>query len=276
MSASSAIGMVSESLRDLLLGEMNPPVNVTILAPDEGGGDPPRINLFLYKVQENAFLKNLDWQVKVGEPGTLVPPPLSLKLSYLMTPYAENVEPTGNSTAHQILGEAMRVLYEYPILPEDYLSDGLKEAAEQIRITQNTLDLDELSKVWSTFTQPFRLSVLYEVSVVQLDMSAGSEQAMPPRVQSVGTTVLAPFVPPTVDSIDPADGSAGSTITFYGRNLSGWKAYVIMMGRLILDGQNISGDSFDVTVPNDIPPGFHQIRVDVSHLFRKTFFFEVQ
>lgn len=47
MSASTAIGMVSESLRNLLVGEMtlSPPVNVTILAPDESGGD-RRINLF--------------------------------------------------------------------------------------------------------------------------------------------------------------------------------------------------------------------------------------
>lgn len=87
MSASTAIGMVSESLRNLLVGEMtlSPPVNVTILAPDESGGD-RRINLFLYKVQENPSLKNLDWQVKRGEPTRLVPPPLSLNLFYLMTP----------------------------------------------------------------------------------------------------------------------------------------------------------------------------------------------
>ena len=41
MSASTAIGMVSESLRNLLTGEMvfMPAVKVTVLAPDEAGGD---------------------------------------------------------------------------------------------------------------------------------------------------------------------------------------------------------------------------------------------
>ena len=72
MSASTAIGMVSESLRNLLVGEMTltPPVDVTILAPDETGGD-RRINLFLYQIHESAALKNLDWQVKRGEPTRL-------------------------------------------------------------------------------------------------------------------------------------------------------------------------------------------------------------
>ena len=50
MSVSTAIGMVSESLQNLLRGEMEFTTKVTILAPDEGGGD-RRINLFLYKVQ---------------------------------------------------------------------------------------------------------------------------------------------------------------------------------------------------------------------------------
>jgi hypothetical protein len=108
MSASTAIGMVSESLRNLLAKEMTltPTVAVTILAPDEAGGD-RRINLFLYRVLENSALKNGDWRMKRGEPARIVPPPLSLNLYYLMTPYAQNDPLTGNATAHEMLGEAM-------------------------------------------------------------------------------------------------------------------------------------------------------------------------
>ncbi len=277
MSASTAIGMVSESLRNLLVGEMtlSPPVNVTILAPDESGGD-RRINLFLYKVQENPSLKNLDWQVKRGEPTRLVPPPLSLNLFYLMTPYAPNDPQTGNSIAHEILGEAMRVFYENPFVPQDYLVDGLKNARERIKIIQNTLNLDELSQVWSTFTQPFRLSILYEISVVQLDMLSESERLMATRVRQIGVPdVRAPFSPPVVEKIEPLKGPAGTVVTFRGENLSGWRAYVTVMGRRILEGVELTGDVFTVTIPNDLPQGFHEIRVDISHLFRKTFFFEV-
>ncbi len=84
MSTSTAIGMVSKSLRRLLVEKMGPglKVPVTILAPDESGGE-KRINLFLYKVRENPALKNMDWQVKRGDPTQLVPPPLSLNLFYL-------------------------------------------------------------------------------------------------------------------------------------------------------------------------------------------------
>lgn len=277
MSASTAIGMVSESLRNLLVGEMTlgSAVNVTILAPDEAGGE-RRINLFLYKVQENPFLRNLDWQVKPGSPDRLVPPPLSLNLSYLMTAYAKNDPQTGNTTAHEILGEAMRVLYENPILPKDYLVTGLKNAREQIKIVQNTLDPEELSHVWNTFTQPFRLSVLYQVSVVQLDMLSENEQVMAKRVRTVGVPdVRAPFSPPMVNGIEPISGAVGTVITFLGEHLTGWRAYTTMTGAQVLNGQALTGDTFTMTVPADLPQGFHEIKVDISHLFRRTFFFEV-
>ena len=51
MSASTAIGMVSASLRNLLVAKMrlSPVVDVTVLAPDEPSSS-RRINLFLYRV----------------------------------------------------------------------------------------------------------------------------------------------------------------------------------------------------------------------------------
>lgn len=275
MSASTAIGMVSESLRNMLVGEMSPTESVTILAPDETGVD-RRINLFLYKAQENPVLKNMDWQVRSGAPNQLVPPPLSLNLFYLMTPYAPTDPQTGNSEAHQILGEAMRVLYENPIVPNTYLEPGLQSSREQIKVMLNTLDLDELSRVWATFTQPFRLSVLYEVSVVQLDMLSASERTMATRTTQIGIpNIHAPFSPPLVERIEPVSGPPGTVVTAHGEHLDGWNAYVRVMGRQLLNAEPITGSTFSVTIPNDLPQGFHEIRIDVSHLFRRVFFFEV-
>lgn len=278
MSASTAIGRVSESLRNLLLGEMQltPPVPVTILAPDEPGGGNRRVNLFLYKVQENAFLRNQDWQVSPSNSSQLIPPPLSLNLYYLMTPYANNDANLGNANVHEILGEAMRVFYEYPVVPSEYLAGDLDAAREQIKIVQNGLDMEELSQVWSTFSEPFRLSVLYEVSVVQLDQGVGQQRPMPQRVRQIGVPdVHTPYQPPVIDQIDPVSGPAGSTVTFSGAYLDGWNAYVILMRQRIVDGLAISGDQFQVTLPANLDPGFYEIRVDVSHLFRRAFVFEV-
>jgi hypothetical protein len=277
MSVSTAIGLVSTSLYNLLIGEMKltPEVDVTILAPDESSKE-RRLNLFLYKVQENPILKNMDWQVKRGSPTQLVPPPLSLNLFYVMTPYALNHDFLGNTAIHEILGEAMRVFYENPVVPEAYLAGDLQDAREQIKIMLNPLDLEELSRMWSTFGLPFRLSVPYEVSVVQLDMLPESERVMSPRVRAFGAPeVGGQYAPPVVTKIDPASGAAGTSVTVHGEHLTGWQAYVTVMGRRVLQEQDLTGDTFDVALPADLPPGFHEIRIDVSHLSRRTFFFEV-
>ncbi len=277
MSVSTSIGLVSESLRRLLTAKMSlsPAVNVTVLSPDEAKTD-RKINLFLYKIQENPYLKNADWQIKRGDAGRVVPPPLSLNLYYLMTPYAPNDQQTGHSTAHKILGDAMRVFYEYPVVPQEYLDAAMKSAGEEVRVMLNTLDLEELSKIWNTFKQPFHLSVLYEISVVQIDPLPEKERALPTRVRKIGTPVVgAPFQPPQVNALSPASGQAGSVVTVTGDNLSSWKASVTIGRKRVAEGITISGQSFSFSVPADLAPGFHEIRVDVANLCRQTFFFEV-
>jgi Pvc16 N-terminal domain/IPT/TIG domain len=277
MSVSSALGLVSASLRNLLLGEMQltPAVPVTIMAPDEPGGD-QRINLFLYKIEENPFLKNEEWTLKPGNSNQLVPPPLSLNLFYLMTPYAKNDPQTGNATAHEILGEAMRVFYENPVIPQNHLEADLKTAREEFKIVYSALDPEELSRLWTTFAQPFRLSVRYQISTVQLDMLPAQEKPLPKRVRSIGVPgVAAPFSPPVVVEMAPASGPASTVVTFNGLNLSGWRATVLVGDQTVLDNQQLSNNTFSITIPAGTEPGFYDLRVDVSRLFRRTFLFEV-
>lgn len=277
MSASTAIGMVSASMRNLLAGEMklSLTVDVTVLAPDEQGSD-RRVNLFLYRVEENPFLKNQEPTALPGNPGTLVPTPLSLILFYLMTCYAPNDAVNGNATAHQILGEAMRVFYENPVIPPNYLDPGLTGAREQLRIIHGSVDPEELGRLWSTFTQPFRLSVLYQVSTVQLDMLPASQTAIPQRVRRIGVPgVRQPPDPPAVLAMSPSSGAAGSSVTFTGVNLTGWQASVLILDQLVVDALELTANTIVAVIPAGLGPGFYDITVDVSDLFRRTFLFEV-
>ncbi|MDH6214281.1 Pvc16 family protein [Streptomyces pseudovenezuelae] len=276
MSASTALGMVSASLRNLLVGEMrlSPAPDVTILAPDEQSST-RRINLFLYKLAENPFLKNQDFTVQPGSPNQLVPAPLSLTMSYLLTPYAPNDPQEGNAAAHQLLGEAMRVFYENAVVPPVYLDPGLADARERLQIAGNTLDPEELSRIWSTFSQPFRLSVLYQVSTVQLDRLPAARQPLAKRVRQVGVDVGAPLDPPAVTAMTPVAGPAGTTLTFTGVHLARWRGRVQIGDRSVLPGQQLTGDTFTAAVPDDLLPGLYEVRVDVASLHRRTFLFEV-
>ncbi|MGK8558164.1 Pvc16 family protein [Nocardia gipuzkoensis] len=277
MSASTAIGMVSVSLRNLLIDEMQlrPPVDVTVLAPDEPGSS-RRVNLFLYRIAENSYLKNQDWMTRPGLPNQLAPPPLSLNLHYLLTPYAPNDDVNGNASAHQILGEAMRVFYEHPVVPAAHLDPGLSAAREHLQIAGMTPDPEDLSRIWATFGKPFRVSVPYQVSTVQLDQLPAGMRPLPTRVRHIGVAeVTAPYQPPVVTSMTPPEGAVGTTLFFTGAQLADRQAHVLIAERTVL-AELLTGDSFTAAVPLDLTPGLYDVQVDVSGLFRRTFLFEVR
>lgn len=277
MSASTAIGMVSRSLRNLLLDQMDlvPAVPVTVLGPAETAGN-RRVNLFLYKVVEHGPLRNGEWQVKPGDPTKIVPPPLSLTLYYMLMAFAPADPQVGDATVHEILGDAMRVLQQFPVIPAAHLEPGLQTAREELRIILEPPNLEEVGNVWSTLSRPYQLSVIYRVSVVQLDMKEAAEKTLAKRVTQVGVPdVRAPFAPPEVTALSPTSGPPGTVLTFSGQALAGWQAYVLMTGQSVASALPLGTDSFQVTVPAATPAGFHELRVDISHLARRTFFFEV-
>lgn len=279
MSTASIIGKVSEALKTVLLDELGENVTVTLQPPPGQGSGDRRVNLYLYKVQEHAQLKNLDWQVSRNNSGQIIPPPLSLTLFYLLTPYTTGAD---DSNTHTLLGSTMRVFSEHPVLnshPALLNNDvftSLTTTREEIRLMLCPPDLEELSKIWSTFSEPFRLSVVYEVSVVQID--TGEPEEIAPRVKSIGPPrVGSDFAPPSVDAIVPQRGVVGDlpTITVRGQNLAGHKARIYLADTKFWETKELGGDVFGAELPPDLVPALYPIRIDIGTLFRRTFLFEV-
>src|SRR5215210_7415278 len=120
MSDFRAIGGVSASLRNLLRDRMEDPVDVTIAPPDVtvSSVTAKRLNLYLYQVTENGYLKNQEIPGR-DHAGAYGHPPLSLNLHYLLTARS-GTETSSDSDleAQQILGDAMRVLHDLPVVTD--------------------------------------------------------------------------------------------------------------------------------------------------------------
>jgi hypothetical protein len=167
MSSSAVISDVTQTLEELLKNGQLPKdsFDVSLISPaDEKVQQSmkPKVNLFLFRVSENAFAKNQGWQ-PVGT-DTLKYPPLALNLSYVLTPYAFN-----KLDEQRVFGEAMRVLYENTIVPAAALKGSLENTAEELKVDLCHLNLEQLTQIWSAMSQPYRLSVCYEVRMVQID-----------------------------------------------------------------------------------------------------------
>ncbi|HST22178.1 MAG TPA: DUF4255 domain-containing protein [Blastocatellia bacterium] len=168
MSNSTAIGDVTKSLSDLLIREQTSPdllerFEVSMLSPaDEIIDDKKKINLYLFRIEENPFARNQDWQ-PVGS-DILRKTPLSLNLFYVVTPYAKTQE-----DGHRVLGEAMRILYDNAIIEPLLLQEPLRNTAEALKLDLCSFNLEDLTRIWNAFNKPYQLSVCYQVRIVFID-----------------------------------------------------------------------------------------------------------
>jgi hypothetical protein len=174
------IGLVSESLKNLLEAEMSPSGVVTLLSPTDPSSQQTRVNLFLYWLCPHPQLRNLVPTVAPDNPEQFLAPPLALNLYYLLTAYAPLDGQLGLADSHTIMAEAMRVLHEHPIVPQNRLEPGLRQG--EVKVTLHSADVEELSKVWTALTKDFRLSAVYEVSFAPVP--ALGRRAIPRRVES--------------------------------------------------------------------------------------------
>lgn len=274
-----AINQVTRGLRRLLvtqLTEISPGAVVTLLPPGDSLPEVIGLNLYLYRVMESPFTKNRPW------PGDRVTPPsqqpaLGLQLFYLVTPLGTRPanDADAGDDAHTMLGLAMRTLQENPVLNDVHLPtfeadtelpDFLLNSYEKIKMMLLPTSIEELSKIWATINQPYRLSVAYEVSLVEI------APTQPPPVGggivlTTGVDVIT-FDPPRLSELIPELGALarvpGATVVAntlringFGLTFPGQNAIVRVGGQQV---QTIplsppTDEALVVTLPTDVDGG---------------------
>lgn len=126
---------------------------------------PPTLTLFLFDICEDPSARNRARRRDVVPPNVIIrKPPLALMLRYLLTPWSGD-----RLTDHRILGRVMQTLYDGAIISGTQLAGGLAGSDQGLKITPTLLTLDERSRVWFAIQRRYRISLAYEVRVVNLD-----------------------------------------------------------------------------------------------------------
>jgi len=188
MSNALAVTAVTATLRNLLIAGLANELaggKVTTKPLDKArdpNGSLNQVNLFLYNVTYDAAWLNMNMpnQIKPNETGF---PPLPLVLHYLITAYGAN-DDAQDPVSHTLLGTAMRVLHDHPLLGADEIkaaltASDLGEQIERVRITPQPMSMDEMSKLWTTFQTNYRISAAYQVSVVLIESTRATRTPLP-------------------------------------------------------------------------------------------------
>ncbi|HEX6372420.1 MAG TPA: DUF4255 domain-containing protein [Longimicrobium sp.] len=241
MSTPLAIAATTAALRNLLhigIPRLDPELSdlrVTLQPPDKAreGVSVTQLNLFLYQTTYNAAFRNGDMpsRTKAGEVGQ---PPLALNLHYVLTAFGRG-EADNDALSHRVLGGALSLLHDHPLLGPDELKDALEDGGvhlqpERVRITHQPMPLEEMSKLWTSFQTSYRLSAAIQASVLLID-SARPTRAAPPVVRrgaddggaSAAAGLENPF--PHLTAATPPNGQPavrlGETLVLSGGRLGG-------------------------------------------------------
>jgi Pvc16 N-terminal domain len=231
MSNSLAIAAVTATLRDLLFGHANNDLAGTAVStrpPDKArnGVIGNQLNLFLYRTSLDAAWRNQD--MPGVRPGESSAPPLPLVLHYLVTAYGDNDDDT---LAHRLLGRAMSVLHDHPLLGPGHIqaalaSNDLYTQVERVRVTPEPLSVDEMSKLWTAFQTQYRISAAYQVCVVLLDSAVPARTPLPVLTRNivVQAGVVLPLPGFHLEAVVVPGGRPsallGDELTLSGRNLA--------------------------------------------------------
>jgi hypothetical protein len=171
----TVIADVSSTLQSVLtaaytpLDPMAPPVAEISDLQGNISTNPASMTLFLFETVEDPYSRN---RAKIRVVPTPPPatglafrkPPMALLLRYMLTPWSGD-----RLTDHKLVGRTMQVLYDGAILSGTQLQGGLVGTDQALKVTLSPLTLEERARVWYAIEKPYRLSITYEVRVVNLD-----------------------------------------------------------------------------------------------------------
>ena len=291
MSSSLGIAAVTAVLRHILMNRLagDPvasaigTVGVTAGAPDRvdlsGAADPNHVNIFLHQVSRNTGLANEGLPARDGAGRRTAAPPLAFDLHYLITAYG--AEPF---YAEIIMGEIAQELHERPVpslevieaalnppappvtFPTQLSQSGLARQIERLRITQEWVSNEEISKLWSALQARYRATLAYRVTTVIIESAAPARPALPVRRRlgyAFGAqTPQIVSVLPGADRFDPI--IAGTPLVVTGRALNGAIVAMYCGETDLTSAVTLQTDErFELTLPAPLPPG---IRAGINAL----------
>jgi len=302
MSSALAIASVTQVLRDLLnngiidrdvSGATGVDVAVTCFPPDRvptsGTEEKSQLNLFMYMVSQNQGWRNQNFPSMNANGDRITNPYLALDLHYLLSAYSP-------LELHQeiLLGYAMQLLFENPVLPREAIrksltspvgsfnggtlppnlralsTSGLADQMEMIKIVPEVLNTEEISKLWTAFQTNYRPTTAYRVTVVLIESEKSTKTALPVKQRNL---YVQPFKTPVINTIQ-SQSAPGQPIVANQKILKGYT--------LIIDGEQLDADVVHINIddlvvtpnktditdnrisfvlPASLPAGIHEITV---------------
>lgn len=139
------------------------------------------LSLWLYRLSRDETRLNDPPEVRTLADGSVevLPPPLPLRLHYLLTPIAD----ASPELEQRILGRALQLFHTHPIVSGAFLRAELAGTDARLHLHLEALGIEEITRMWEALEGEFQLSASYEVTLARIRSAAEPVHARP--VESV-------------------------------------------------------------------------------------------
>jgi len=174
MSEFTVILNTSKTIQQLLQEKINEdfeiignPINIVLVAPNDTNVD-YQIGLYLYDIKEITEIRRT---APIIEGDFRKEPPKLLELSYILFSNHRAQTRLDADTEQKFFGRALQVIYDTGItnLKELNSDNQFIQTDEKVAISVINQNFEDKTKVWTAFQSPYRLSVCFTVSAIELD-----------------------------------------------------------------------------------------------------------
>lgn len=155
-----------EMLRDNLTPE---PISnrelISLCSPHESENN--QLTLYLYQVEEDTQGAQSGYYQVSREVERVRPTRYNLR--FLVTAHSKAPAQLKEADQYRMVGAALQVLRDHPVIDQEYLSGSLAEQNAQIHVVLEKTTQDQLLKIWNNTSTAYKLSFVVLLTGVEID-----------------------------------------------------------------------------------------------------------
>ena len=155
-----------EMLRDNLTPE---PIGnrelIALCSPHESENN--QLTLYLYQVEEDTQGAQSGYYQVSREVERLRPTKYNLR--FLVTAHSKAPAQLKEADQYRMVGAALQVLRDHPVIDQEYLSGSLAEQNAQVRVVLEKTTQDQLRKIWNNTSSAYKLSFVVLLTGIEID-----------------------------------------------------------------------------------------------------------
>ncbi len=243
------------------------------------------INFFMYRTTYNQGWRNEDLPSRSHAGDVLTKPKLGLDLYYILSCYGAD-----DLYGDMMLGYAMQVLHNNPVLSRSFITDqlaamtgsifsgvknsNLADQIEMVKIVPDTVNTEELSRLWTSFGAKYRQSTFYKATVVLIESEEPDRVVLPvekpmlyvrpfnePEIVQLQAKASLTAAPHDILLIQP-----GQLLRIRGNSLIGDTTEVKINGTVAAIQGSPANEEIIVALPAGLVPGIQSVQI--THMMK--------